>query len=741
MLGALRHRPSRRLRAAIAGVLIGVLSLGAVPSIATADTPSPTAVPTGSGSISGTVTDPVGEAVPGAVVSVIAADGAETAEATTGSQGGYRVADLPAGAYDVSVATAGSDGVFWPGATTLAEAKSVVVSEDAAVTGIDVTAALSPGYPTSAPTASPSKTALSVASPSPSPSSTRATYTLSGVVTGDRGAPIQAAMVLVTGGPVWTFLSTQTGPDGRYSFSGLSAGEYEVQVVVFMGSYSDQTAISDLAADSELNFRMVKGGTVRGTISGGDGAEVNIQLLRADTLEMQDSANTTGAFRFDRIPAGEYLVLAIPHHSSEAAAAFYPGVADPHQAAVITVASEQTASGLDWAVVPGRRLSGTVQNMPGTRASISVEAVPWHWNGKTIDPYWNDAHTSAGPDGRYTVTGVGDGDYTVRAYEYVRDPVRGRGVVWEGYYGNTPISDSATRVLVRGNDLDDIDIRLFGEGTASGTIRAETATAPLQSTLITAYRWNGATWDETLSIPGWGHYSLGLQVSPASYGVPEGTYTIGFSDPDHEGIDDGVDYPYCPQYWNGQATLDHADRFEIAPGEDTSGIDVTLRLKSSGCGTNVITPGDPSIEGSPQVGGSMIATAGTWSPAPIQLAYQWRANGVDIDGATSASFSPTAAQVGMKLTVAVTGTRPGYDTVTAVSPESAVIGDAATGSTSSITVGSPAVPRLASGSTPAGAPKTLPATGTSVPLALMVFGLLLASGGVLLADRSRRRRV
>ncbi len=59
----------------------------------------------------------------GAVVSVIAADGAETAEATTGSQGGYMVADLPAGAYDVSVATAGSDGVFWPGATTLAEAK------------------------------------------------------------------------------------------------------------------------------------------------------------------------------------------------------------------------------------------------------------------------------------------------------------------------------------------------------------------------------------------------------------------------------------------------------------------------------------------------------------------------------------------------------------------------------------------------------------------------------------------
>ncbi|KZE42768.1 hypothetical protein AVW09_09010 [Microbacterium sp. T32] len=673
MLGALRHRPSRRLRAAIVSVLIGVLSFGAVPSVATAGTPSPTATGAGSGSISGAVTDSAGAAVPDAVVSVSAADGAVTAEVTTGSQGGYTVPDLPAGAYYVSVATEGSDPIFWPGALTLAEAQTVVVSEDVAVTGIDLTTAPSPVRPTGSPTASSSKTAFALASPSPSPSSTSATYTLSGVVTGDGGAPIQAAMVFISGGSPWTYKSAQTGADGGYSVSGLPAGEYEVQASVFMGSYSDQTATLDLTADSELNFRLVKGGTISGKISGGDGSEVSIELLKADTLEMQDVASTKGSFKFQRVPAGRYVVLAIPYYSSEAAAAFYPGVTDPHDATVITVASEKAVSGLDWEVAPGRRISGTVQNMPGSSASVSVTAAPWDWNGKKIYPYWNDAYGSTGPDGRYTVTGVGDGDYTVRANAYVGDPVGGHGVVWEGYYANTPMSDSATRVAVHGNDQDGIDIRLFGEGTASGTIRAEGGSAPLQNTLITAYRWNGATWDTTLAISGWGRYSLGLQMSGASYGVPEGTYTIGFSDPDNEWVNDGVDYPYCPQYWNGKATLDHADRFEVAPGKNTPGIDATLRLKSDGCAADVITPGTPAIEGTPRVGGALTANPGTWAPEPIQLSYQWRANGVDIDGATSATFTPGAAQVGTKLTVAVTGSRPGYDSVTAVSPESAVV--------------------------------------------------------------------
>ncbi|MEV8761140.1 carboxypeptidase-like regulatory domain-containing protein, partial [Klebsiella pneumoniae] len=92
----------------------------------------------------------------------------------------------------------------------------------------------------------------------------------------------------ISGGSPWTYKSAQTGADGGYSVSGLPAGEYEVQASVFMGSYSDQTATLDLTADSELNFRLVKGGTISGKISGGDGSEVSIELLKADTLEMQD---------------------------------------------------------------------------------------------------------------------------------------------------------------------------------------------------------------------------------------------------------------------------------------------------------------------------------------------------------------------------------------------------------------------------------------------------------------------
>ena len=80
----------------------------------------------------------------------------------------------------------------------------------------------------------------------------------------------------------------------------------------------------------------------------------------------------------------------------------------------------------------------------------------------------------------------------------------------------------------------------------------------------------------------------------------------------------------------------------------------------------------PVVSGSPQVGVQVSTTSSTWSPSASR-AYQWLADGTPITGATQSVFTPTAEQVGAKLTVRVTATRAGYTTATSTSAASAAI--------------------------------------------------------------------
>ncbi|MER5964402.1 hypothetical protein [Streptomyces sp. NPDC002057] len=68
----------------------------------------------------------------------------------------------------------------------------------------------------------------------------------------------------------------------------------------------------------------------------------------------------------------------------------------------------------------------------------------------------------------------------------------------------------------------------------------------------------------------------------------------------------------------------------------------------------------PYMSGATRVGDRLTAVAGTWSPTPTSYAYQWRANGVAIAGATGSTYVVPASVVGKKLTVTVTAHRTGH---------------------------------------------------------------------------------
>ena len=93
-----------------------------------------------------------------------------------------------------------------------------------------------------------------------------------------------------------------------------------------------------------------------------------------------------------------------------------------------------------------------------------------------------------------------------------------------------------------------------------------------------------------------------------------------------------------------------------------------------------VNTGAPVISGLIRVGGTLSATTGTWTGAPTPTyAYQWRADGVDIVGATSSTYSPIRANVGKTFDVVVTATNVAGSASAAsnalVSPLAAILGD------------------------------------------------------------------
>src|SRR5690606_4311497 len=84
----------------------------------------------------------------------------------------------------------------------------------------------------------------------------------------------------------------------------------------------------------------------------------------------------------------------------------------------------------------------------------------------------------------------------------------------------------------------------------------------------------------------------------------------------------------------------------------------------------------PRISGTAAYTEVLKAVPGEWEDGTT-LQYQWLRGETPIDGATAKSYTVAAADIGYRLSVSVTGSKPSYHSATAVSdPTSAVTGPA-----------------------------------------------------------------
>ncbi len=137
------------------------------------------------------------------------------------------------------------------------------------------------------------------------------------------------------------------------------------------------------------------------------------------------------------------------------------------------------------------------------------------------------------------------------------------------------------------------------------------------------------------------------------------------------------------QWRVGGVDVDGETGATFSPRPEDVGKTVTVRVTGTKAGyttasresaaTAAVAPGTltaptPTITGTASVGSTLTAVPGSWGPAPVTLAPQWRVGGVDVAGETGTTFDPRPADVGKTVTVRVTGSKSGY---TSVSRESA----------------------------------------------------------------------
>jgi putative cell wall-binding protein len=140
----------------------------------------------------------------------------------------------------------------------------------------------------------------------------------------------------------------------------------------------------------------------------------------------------------------------------------------------------------------------------------------------------------------------------------------------------------------------------------------------------------------------------------------------------------------------------------------------------------------PTIAGTPRVAQVLGATAGTWGPGQVSLAFQWSVGGAPVPGATATTFLPDQSAVGKTVTVTVTGSRAGYQTA---AKTSAATGAVTTPFTTDRISGADRYAvgiAVAERGYPGGAPVVYVATGANYPDALSAGPAAATQGGPLL---------
>ncbi len=388
-------------------------------------------------------------------------------------------------------------------------------------------------------------------------------------------------------------------------------------------------------------------GDLRGTVfdgataSGIAGATVDVFTAAGDGTTPIESTTTdaTGAYEFLDLAPGGYRLRA---SFAGLVDAWYWNASDFATAQTIGISAGGSHDGYNvtlWSAETS--ISGRISAGSSNEALIGADVALFDAAGDGTTPV---ATATTDSEGDYAFTGVAEGDYRVRAAS--------PGLL-EGWYGLAYEFESAATVSVVGQShLTAIDIVLWESQTSiGGVLRSYETWAPIANATVELH-------PTDLEDPGPSTPITTTTDADGAYvfaGLAVGSYTVHFVG--------GAGF--AEQAWYVNAP-DQASATMLFVGSNSHLTNVDGYLGQPFAFTQF---GSPLITGDPQLGSDLGVDVGIWSPQPDSFTYQWFSNGVEIPGATGATYTVQAVDRGTRIRVSVEAAKAGFASIAQLSNE------------------------------------------------------------------------
>lgn len=391
------------------------------------------------------------------------------------------------------------------------------------------------------------------------------------------------------------------------------------------------------------------------------GASVRIDRLHEtggndDALGSAQS-DASGHFTVDGVPDGRYQIRIYPDGYVHGDAAlgdygyeYYDDRNGPYGATVVDVTNGAAVT-LEHTIElrPIGRVTGRVVDEHGQPMRGSVLVAPEMAGGEAVHTDTNGRYdTLTGEWTRNLIPGEYEASFSADGWG-LDDP--------QYYYVVKP-------AVVTAGGTTTVDFTVKQRPTVVFTV-LDTDGKPLANAPLSfKVRSGGGAWD-------WPQYGPNETDAQGRYRFVDNAdeFKIQF------GLPAGYQGTGVPEYWQDAYSFDDAKVLSFTDGVELDRR-FTVQLGPAPVSpgeTPTITPGTPSISGTPRAGRVLTAQPGTWAPSGVGVGYQWLADGGDIAGATGPTFAVTNAVAGKRLSVRVTGVLAGAASTVATSATTAPV--------------------------------------------------------------------
>lgn len=547
----------------------------AVVLLATAAALTATPAHAGTASLSGTITDSAtGDPVAGVCVLAYQQDGdtwyEQYPESCTGDDGQWSSPSLDAGTYVVRASGPGYVTQFAYGAHDFWDAQQIALADGDAQT-VDLTMVQ----------------AGAIAG------------TVTDATTGD---PLDG--ICVDAQNDTSYGNACTNPDGTYEIDGLAPGDgYVVNFNDFSGAHIGEYAHDAHDYESAERFTVTAGETVQvdedldqaATISGhvtdastGDSL-ANVCVLGMDQPESDDPTggyactDEDGNYQMTGVAPGTWYV-AVDDDSGAHPRTWYPGTTDPAAAVAVTTTGGQDTSAVDVALSPAAYVSGTI-----TRASTGqpLPDVCVVAQRASDDAFLRNGgpNICSDADGHYTVGGLPAGHVKIEF-----GPSGYEELLAQWAYGKDSAATASLIPVVAGQTTTGVNAAMREGGKITGRITNAKTHKPVEGACATVGVYshrageNGTQWPSACT---------GADGTYEIHGLPTGSYTVEFYDPDGA---------WAWQFFPNKGDRVQAAKLSVTAGTTLSGINA--KLVPGGSITGVVTD---SSTGQPAEGVCMDA--------------------------------------------------------------------------------------------------------------------------------------